>query len=140
MPGAGSGPNVGSSEGAGEAGALVVRTSEAVALLFPGVGVVVVAVALPEAEPVDGGELDGAEPLGALPEVLPRDHEPRRPAVLLRQGLAVGVRRDERVLVLEEGDRHVRGEVMFGVGDREAGGLEGSAELRKLAPVHPFEL
>src|SRR5262245_60202487 len=41
-----------------------------VALLLPRVGVVVVAVALPEAKPILGQELDTAQPLGALPEIL----------------------------------------------------------------------
>ena len=44
---------------------------ELVALLLPGVGVVVVAVALPEAGPVAVQELEPAQPLGALPEVAP---------------------------------------------------------------------
>src|SRR5581483_10410466 len=48
----------------------------------PGVGVVVVAVALPEAGLVDRRELDSAQPLGALPEVLARDDEAQRIAVL----------------------------------------------------------
>ena len=49
--------------------------SEAVALLLEGVGVFVVAVALPEAGPVVRGELDPTQPLRALPEVLPGNHE-----------------------------------------------------------------
>ena len=44
-------------------------SSEAVALLLPVVGVVVVAVALPEARLVVVEELDATEPLRALPEV-----------------------------------------------------------------------
>ncbi len=71
--------------------------SELVALFLPVVGVVVVAVALPEAGLVDRRELDPAQPLGALPEVLRRDEEPHRVAVVGRQRLAVGLVDDERV-------------------------------------------
>src|SRR6266536_210135 len=39
-----------------------------VALFLPGVGVVVVAIAFPEAEPILGEEFQAAQPLGALPE------------------------------------------------------------------------
>src|SRR2546423_1398027 len=72
--------------------------SEAVAFFLAGVGVVVVAVAPPEAEPVGRRELDLAQPLRALPEVLPGDEGAGRPAVLGRQGLAVGARREERLV------------------------------------------
>src|SRR3954451_10531528 len=75
--------------------------SEAVALLFPEIGVVVVAVALPEARLVDRGELDAGQPLGALPEVLRRNEEPHRPAMLRGERRSVGLVDDERVLVLE---------------------------------------
>ena len=53
-----------------------------IALLLPGVAVVVVAVALPEAGLVVVVEPMPAHPLGALPEVQVRDEQPRRPAVL----------------------------------------------------------
>src|SRR4051812_3963140 len=43
--------------------------SEPVALFLPGVGVVVVAVELPEAHPVLGHDLQAAQELGRLPEV-----------------------------------------------------------------------
>src|SRR5438034_3917361 len=58
------------------------RSSEAVALLFAVVGVVVVAVPLPEAGLVVVEELEPAQPLCRLPEVLPRDDEPKGPAVI----------------------------------------------------------
>ena len=58
------------------------RGSELVPLFLPVVGVVVVAVALPEAGLIRGEELDPAEPLGALPEVARWDDEAQRPAVL----------------------------------------------------------
>src|SRR5262245_9499185 len=45
-------------------------SSEGVALFLPRVGVVVVAVPLPEAGGVARAKLDRTEPLGALPEVL----------------------------------------------------------------------
>src|SRR5207245_10827853 len=54
---------------------------EAVALLFPRVGIVVVAVAPPEAGPVDRGELDHGQRLRALLDVRARGHGPGRAAV-----------------------------------------------------------
>ena len=65
-------------------------------------------------------ELDPAQPLGALPEVLAGDDEAQRPAVLRRQRLAVGVRHEQRVASLKERERHVRREALLGVRDREA--------------------
>src|SRR3954468_17127147 len=52
------------------------------ALFLPRVGVVVVAVALPEAQPVRGRELERANPLRALPEVPLRHDQPQRVAVV----------------------------------------------------------
>src|SRR5215212_3451825 len=60
-----------------------------VALLAPGVPVVVVAQGLPEAGDVVGGELQAPHPLGALPEVQVRHQQPRRAAVLGLQGLSI---------------------------------------------------
>src|SRR4051794_16431240 len=74
--------------------------SEPVSLLFPRVGVVVVAVALPESGLVDRRQLDSAQPLGALPEVLAGDHEPQRIAVVRGERLAVPVRGEQRVRIV----------------------------------------
>src|SRR5207248_10918499 len=115
------------------------RGLEAVPLLLPEVGVVRIAVALPEARLVDRRELDPAQPLGALPEVLAGDQEPHRPSVLRRERLAVGLVDDERLVVLERGERDVRREAVLGVGDREAGARPRAAECRQLAPVHALE-
>src|SRR5207302_6969082 len=60
-----------------------------VALLEPGIGGVVVAVPLPEAEVVLSRHLDRLEPLRALPEVLAGDQGSQREAVLWGQLLAV---------------------------------------------------
>ena len=67
-------------------------------------------------------------------------NEPDGPAVLRGQRLAVGLVDDERVLVLERRERHVRREARLGVGDREVRGRLRPAELRELAPVHALEL
>src|SRR5215207_5368051 len=93
---------------------------EGVPLFLERVCVVVVPVALPEAWLVGRRELDPAQPLRALPEVLARDHEPQRPAVLGLQRLAVRVRREERVLVAEKRERHVRRKALLGARDRKA--------------------
>src|SRR5688572_28015999 len=90
-------------------------TLKAISLLFERIRVVVVAVALPEARAVIGSQLDAAEPLGALPEVLARNHQPERTAVLRRERLAVCVRREQRERIAQECDRHVRRIALLGV-------------------------
>src|SRR5262245_26174530 len=60
----------------------------AVALFLPGIGVVVVAVALPEAELVVVEELEAADPFGALPEVALRNQQAERVAMLGLERLA----------------------------------------------------
>ena len=69
-------------------------------LLEERVGVVVVAVALPEPGLVDGRELETAQPLGRLPEVALRDDQPQRIAVLEDQRLAVGLVGQQDVVVV----------------------------------------
>src|SRR5918997_2328753 len=81
---------------------------KAVALLSPGVAVDVVAVLFPEARPVFGYEFYTPDPLGALPRVQARDDEPQRVAVPRLQGLAVVMRREEGILLVEFLDRGVR--------------------------------
>src|SRR5262245_30633864 len=60
-----------------------------VALLLPGVSVVVVAVGLPKAGPVVVAQLEPAHPLGALPEVEVRDEQAGGAAVFGRDRLAL---------------------------------------------------
>src|SRR4051812_34562140 len=79
---------------------------EAKALPEPRIGVVRVAEPFPEPGPVVREELDSAQPLCALPEVLVRHHEPERIAVVGCERLAVGVRGEQRVAVLERLERH----------------------------------
>ena len=122
--------------GVGRAGPHRPRT---VALFLREVGVVVVAVALPEPGLVVVEELEPAKPLRALPEVARRHDEADRPAVVRRQRLAVGLVGDQRGLVLERGERDVRGEALLGVRDDEAGARLRRDELRELAPVHALE-
>src|SRR5215213_9024193 len=64
------------------------RSVPPIALLFPRVAVVVVAVGLPEAGLVMVAQLEAADPLRALPEVQMRDQQPRRATVLGLQRLA----------------------------------------------------
>ena len=66
-----------------------------------------------------GRELDRAQPLGALPEVLAGHDEAHRPAVVGGQRLAVGVRDEQSAVLREELVRDVRREAVLGVGDRE---------------------
>src|SRR5581483_10914309 len=68
------------------------------------------------------------------------DDEPQRTAVLGGERGAVGVGREQRVRVLERSERHVRGEALLGMGDREPRGRPWAAALRELAPVDALEL
>src|SRR3954465_943610 len=79
--------------------------SEPVPLFLPGVGVVVVAVQLPEAHAVLAHHLELAQELGRLPEVALRHQQPQRRAVVVLQRLAgVGVGH-EHVVVEQRGER-----------------------------------
>jgi hypothetical protein len=73
---------------------------ERVPLFLPVIGVVVVAVALPEARLVVVEQLEPAQPLGALPEVAIRNDQAQRSPVVGRERLAVGLVGEQRVLVL----------------------------------------
>src|SRR3954454_11153143 len=84
------------------------RSLEPVALLLPGVGVVVVAVELPEALAVLAHHLELAQELRGLPEVALGNEEPQRRAMVVLQGSAVVGVRDEDVVVVERGERQVR--------------------------------
>src|SRR4051812_27673297 len=64
------------------------RSVPRIALLFPGVTVVVVAVGLPEAGLVVVAQLEAADPLRVLPEVEMRDQQPGRTPVLGLERLA----------------------------------------------------
>src|SRR5438093_9717217 len=88
-----------------------------VALFLPGVGVVVVAVPLPEAELVVVEELEAAQPLGALPEVALRDQETERIAVLELERPPVERVGQEDVIVVQNFERQVRGVALLGMGD-----------------------
>src|SRR5437773_3299271 len=73
-----------------------------VALFAPWIGRVRVAISLPESEPILDGELDAAQPLGALPEVAPWHDRPQGVAVLGLQRLAVVLPGEQALRV--EGD------------------------------------
>src|SRR5262249_40898013 len=74
-----------------------------VALLGPRVGVYVVAVLLPESGWIDVEELEGAEPLRALPEVELGQDQPERPAVVGLEVAACVLERSEERRVGKEG-------------------------------------
>src|SRR6476660_6331728 len=84
-------------------------------LLFPRVSFVVVAVALPEAELVVVEELEPADPLAALPEVLLRDQEAKRIAVLELERLAAERVREQHVVIVEDRQRDVGGVALLSV-------------------------
>src|SRR3954468_2097941 len=84
------------------------RSLEPVALLLPGIGVVVIAVELPEALAVLGHHLELAQELRRLPEVALGDEQPQRRAMVGLERLAVVGVGDEHVVVVEGPERHVR--------------------------------
>ena len=100
-----------------------------VALFLPRVGVVVVAVALPEAKLVVVEELEPADPLRALPEIALRDQEPERVAVLELERLAVEGVREQDVVVIEDRQRQVRRVALLRVGDDVGRGRPDLGEL-----------
>src|SRR4051812_19932236 len=81
--------------------------SEPVPLFAPGIGVVVVAVQLPEAHAVLAHDLELAQELRRLPEVALRHEQPQRSAVVGLERLAgVGVGHED-VVVEERGERDI---------------------------------
>src|SRR5438034_7574078 len=110
-----------------------------VALLLPIVGLVVVAVALPETGLIGCTELQPPQPLGALPEIARRHHQPQRPAVVGSQRLVVRFVRDQRLVSLKRLERQVRGEPLLRVGDHVARTRLRFHDFRELVPVHAAE-
>src|SRR5262245_28379327 len=78
-----------------------------IALFEPRVAVVVIAADLPEARLVVHRELDPLDPLGALPEIEPRNDYAQRAAMFPADRLAVPVPGEHHVLGREIGERHV---------------------------------
>ena len=98
-------------------------------LLAPRVRVVVVAVALPEAQLVVGQELQAPDPLRPFPEVLLGHDQPKRIAVVRGERLAVVGVGEEDVVVVQHRQRHVGGVALLGVADDVRGV---GADLRQL--------
>src|SRR5262249_12768414 len=73
----------------------------AIALLLPGVALVVIATLLPEAGLVARDELDALQPLRALPEIELGHDRAHRAAMLAGQGLALPLVSEQRVIVVE---------------------------------------
>src|SRR5437867_1591403 len=84
-------------------------------LLFPWIGVHVIAVLLPESRWIHVEELEGAQPLGRLPEVELRDHQAHRPAMIRLDVAPVVLEGEQHVVVPEILERRVGGVVGIGV-------------------------
>src|SRR5256714_4324801 len=93
--------------------------SEPVPLFLPGVGVVVVAVQLPEAHAVLAHHLELAHELRRLPEVALGHEQAQRPAVFVLERLAVERVGQQHVVVLHRLERQVRGVAAVRVGHPE---------------------
>src|SRR5690242_981387 len=112
-------------------------TLEPVALLFPGVGVVVVAVQLPEAHAVLAHQLELAHELRRLPEVALRHEQPQRAAVVVLERLAVEGMGQQHVVVQNHLERQVRGVAAVRVRHHELRlGLH-SCTLQQVRYEHP---
>src|SRR5215208_2392942 len=91
--------------------------SLAEAFFLPGVCVVVVPVALPEAELIVIEELEAADPLRALPEVALRNEKAERVAVFWLEWLAAVCVSQHHVVVVEHIQRQVRRVALLAMGD-----------------------
>src|SRR5215216_857725 len=105
------------------------------ALLAPGVAVVVIAQALPEAGLVLVQQLNPADPLGALPEVQVRHEQPRRAAMLGLQLLTVVAERDPGLVDGQVLQRQIAAVAAVRLRQREAGaGLHPSSRVSSDTP------
>jgi hypothetical protein len=111
-------------QGIGPAGPVTV-----VALLEPGIAMVVVAVAFPEAGLVVVEQAQSRHPFGAFPEVEVRDEQPGGAAVLNRERTAVGVPGDPRLAARKVGHGKVRGVAGVAEGQHVAGGRKRSGAM-----------
>src|SRR5260221_2575341 len=93
------------------------RAVLAIALLRPGIAVVMIAALLPEPGAVGGQELDAPDPFGALPEIKPRHDRPKRAGMLARQRMALPGMREQHALGIEFGQRQVGRVVVMPVED-----------------------
>src|SRR4030095_509408 len=84
---------------------------------LPGIGIVVIAVALPEAELIVVEELQSPDPLRALPEIALRHEQAERIAMLRLERLAVEGGGEEHVVVVEDREGQVRGVALLGMAD-----------------------
>ena len=100
------------------------------ALFLPRIGVVVVAVALPEAELVVVEELEPADPLAALPEVALWHEQSKRIAVFELERLAAERVGQEHVVIVEDPERQVGGVALLGVRDDVGGARAGPGPSR----------
>src|SRR5687767_9317029 len=86
-----------------------------VPLFLPRVGVVIVAVTLPETKAVFVEELNAAQPLGALPKVLLGYQRAQRVAVLRGKLLPVVLISQQRIVLKHQVERHVGGVALLTV-------------------------
>jgi hypothetical protein len=105
-------------------------------LLLPRIGVVVVAVQLPEAHPVGRHQLELAQELGRLPEVALGHEQPQRGAVVGLERLARVRVGQQHVVVAQELERDVGGVAAVGVGHHVGGVGHHACAVQHLAHRH----
>ncbi len=92
-----------------------------IALLFPGVTVSVIAVALPEAGTVVVEEHEAANPLHTFPGVEMRDNKTNRSTVIDGKGLTIVFEGEEDIGTLEVLEGNVGAIAFFGLDEGECG-------------------
>src|SRR5690242_9645356 len=115
---------------------VVATASEPVPLFLPGVGVVVVAVQLPEAHAVLAHHLELAHELRRLPEVALGHEQPQRPSVLVPQRLAVIGVGEQHVVVHHHLERKIGGVAAVRVGHHVLPGRAHASLLQEIAQKH----
>src|SRR5215475_12075291 len=111
-----------------------------IALLLPGITVVVIAAHFPKARLVERRELDALDPLGALPEIEAGDHYAQRAAMLAADRLAVPAPGEQHILGREVGERYVGGVGVVGMEDHVPRGRLGLHDRQQVARAHAFPL
>src|SRR5579883_136163 len=110
----------------------------AIALLRPGIAMVVVSPLFPEARAVGGDEFDAPDPFGALPEIELRHDRAHRPAMLAGERLPLPGMRQQYIVIGEIGERQVGRVIVIAVEDEEARLGLGAHDREEVTRAHPL--
>src|SRR5271170_2467187 len=110
----------------------------AIALLLPGITLVVIAALLPESGLVARHELDAPDPFGALPEVEFRHDRAHRAAMLARDRLALPFVGKQHVVIVEMLERKVGRVAVVAVAHQMLRALERLDDRQDVAGADPL--